>query len=161
VTRAKTSRGRGRGGGALREMGRSLTIALLRAREATMARFRPLIADHDLTEQQWRVLRALADSESEKLDATEVAARSVIMTPSLTRILRTLEDRGLIERAKANGDGRRWEIGLTAAGRAVFDAIAPQFEATYRAIERKVGREKLGQLLSLLDELSALGDLQD
>ena len=152
------SRGKSR---PLREMDRSLTIALLRAREATMARFRPLIAEHDLTEQQWRVLRALADGEAEALDATELAARSVIMTPSLTRILRTLEDRGLIERAKANGDGRRWEIGLTAEGRAVFDAIAPHSEAAYKAIERTVGREKLERLLALLDELSRLDEVGD
>jgi len=145
----------------LREMDRSLTVALLRAREATMARFRPLIGEHDLTEQQWRVIRALADGESQTLDATELAARSVILTPSLTRILRTLEDRGLIERARADGDGRRWEIGLTKHGRGVFDAIAPHSEAAYRAIERKVGREKLGQLLTLLDELSALDEVQD
>lgn len=160
MTRSKPSGGRARGGD-LREMDRSLTIALLRAREATMARFRPLIAEHDLTEQQWRVLRALADGAAETLDATELAARSVIMTPSLTRILRTLEDRDLIERAKANGDGRRWEIGLTAQGRAVFDAIAPHSEAAYKTIERTVGREKLEQLLSLLDELSGLDDVKD
>ena len=145
----------------LREMDRSLTIALLRAREATMARFRPLIAEHELTEQQWRVLRALADGEAEALDATELAARSVIMTPSLTRILRTLEKRGLIERAKANGDGRRWEIGLSAEGRAVFNAIAPHSEAAYKAIERTVGREKLERLLTLLDELSGLDQAED
>ena len=45
----------------LREFDRSLPMALLRAREAVMARFRPLFRLHGVTEQQWRVLRALRD----------------------------------------------------------------------------------------------------
>ena len=37
----------------------SLTLSLLQAREAAMAFFRPLLNEHDLTEQQWRVIRIL------------------------------------------------------------------------------------------------------
>lgn len=39
----------------------SLTIALLQAREAAMAYFRPIVKRHNLTEQQWRIVRILAD----------------------------------------------------------------------------------------------------
>ena len=35
----------------------SLTLTLLQAREAAMAFFRPSLNQHDLTEQQWRVIR--------------------------------------------------------------------------------------------------------
>ncbi len=140
----------------LRGVERSLTIALLRAREATMNHFRPRLARHDLTEQQWRVIRVLADSGPTELDATEIAARSVILTPSLTRILRALEDRGIIVRSKADNDGRRWEISLTDDGRILFDAIAPQTETAYRSIEEKLGKEDCAMLLSLLEKLSAI-----
>ena len=37
----------------------SLTLTLLQAREAAMSFFRPLLNQHDLTEQQWRVIRIL------------------------------------------------------------------------------------------------------
>lgn len=140
----------------MRGVDRSLTIALLRAREATMSHFRPGLSAHDLTEQQWRVIRVLADSKNEMLDATEIAARSVILTPSMTRILRTLEERGLIERTKADGDGRRWAIALTAAGRSLFESIAPKSEVAYRSIERKLGKENCATLLDLLERLSAI-----
>ena len=50
---------------------RALPIALLEAREAVMSRFRPMLATHDITEQQWRVLRVLA--EAGPLEATELA----------------------------------------------------------------------------------------
>jgi len=34
-------------------------MELLKAREAAMERFRPMLREHGLTEQQWRVIRAL------------------------------------------------------------------------------------------------------
>ncbi|MGM3243097.1 hypothetical protein ACS2VP_27140, partial [Bacillus cereus group sp. Bc237] len=45
---------------ALRAFSRSLPMALLRSRESVMVRFRPMLRAHGLTEQQWRVLRAMA-----------------------------------------------------------------------------------------------------
>ena len=43
----------------MREFSRSLPMSLLRAREAVMRQFRPSLRNHGLTEQQWRILRAL------------------------------------------------------------------------------------------------------
>ena len=73
---------------------RSLTIALLRARETVMSHFRPILAAHDVTEQQWRVLRVLAESGT--LDVTELADKASLLAPSLTWIIKTLDERGLI-----------------------------------------------------------------
>src|SRR5262245_55114576 len=72
-----------------RDTRRALPIALLRAREAVMARFRPILAAHDVTEQQWRVIRVLG--EESPLDASEVAERACVLAPSLTRIIRALD----------------------------------------------------------------------
>ena len=80
-------------------------MALLHAREAVMARFRPMLAAHDVTEQQWRVLRVL--SEAGSVEATELADRASVLPPSLTRIIKALEGRKFITRNKAEGDGRR------------------------------------------------------
>ena len=63
-----------RGNGGPPATSRSLPIALLRAREAVMGNFRPMLADFDVTEQQWRVMRVL--SEAGRLDASDLAARA-------------------------------------------------------------------------------------
>ena len=55
----------------LQKTQRSLPIALLRARETLMSRFRPLLAAHNVTEQQWRVLRVLY--EAGPLNATQIS----------------------------------------------------------------------------------------
>ena len=74
-----------------RDTRHSLPMALLRAREAVMSRFRPLLAEHDINEQQWRVIRVLGEAGT--LDASEVAERTFILAPSLTRMIKTLEER--------------------------------------------------------------------
>jgi homoprotocatechuate degradation regulator HpaR len=73
----------------LRDFQHSLPMELLKAREAAMSRFRPMLRRHGLTEQQWRVVRALAAYQ--KIDASELAKKSFLLAPSLTRILQFLE----------------------------------------------------------------------
>lgn len=144
----------------MREFARSLPMALLKAREAVMSRFRPLLRDHDVTEQQWRVLRALV--EEDKLEVTALAQRSFILMPSLSRILQNLEARKLIIRRPVKHDQRRALISVTDGGRALVAAIAPKSEGHYAEIERVIGPEKLEVLYGLLADLTnALGTDED
>ncbi len=117
-----------------------------------MARFRPMLAEYDVTEQQWRVIRVLAEAEA--LDATTLAERCTILTPSLTRIIRTLEERKLISRVKDEEDGRRIVLTITDAGRALIGAVAPGSNAIYATLDREFGPERVQRLLDLLDDLA-------
>ncbi len=131
---------------------RSLPMALLRARESVMEQFRPLLARHEMSEQQWRVIRVVA--EAGILDATEVAARAAILAPSLTRIIRALEQRKLIKRRKDAGDGRRVMLEITPGGAALIERASPESLIVYKKIAATFGEVKLEALLDLLDELS-------
>lgn len=135
-----------------RNVKRSLPIALLRAREAVMTHFRPMLAAHDLTEQQWRVIRFLA--ENGVVDATEVAERTFILGPSLTRMIKTLESHGLIKKARDEADGRRVLLQITPAGLHVIEEVTPESRLIYADLERKFGEEKMDLLLRLLSELA-------
>jgi homoprotocatechuate degradation regulator HpaR len=137
-----------------RERRRSLAIGLLKAREAVMSHFRPILADHDVTEQQWRVIRVL--SQAGTLDATEVAEKAFILAPSLTRMLRSLEERGLITRQKDKEDGRRVLLRLAPAGQAVIDEVMPDSRRVYADIDARFGAERVEALLDMLEELAAL-----
>lgn len=133
----------------LREFGRSLPMALLRARESVMARFRPVLRRHDLTEQQWRVLRALMEQPS-SVRASDLSQLTVLSLPSLSRLLKTLEERGLIRRHAHASDQRATLLSISRSGRAMVARIAPVSEATYAEIEAAVGRAELGELYRLL-----------
>lgn len=132
---------------------RTLPMALLRAREVVMERFRPLLLSHGVTEQQWRVLRVL--KEAEESDASDLASGASILAPSLSRIIKTLETRGLITTRKDPGDGRRALIRLTVEGRAFIRELAPESAAIYAELEAKVGRQRIEALLDDLETLLA------
>lgn len=129
---------------------RSLTVALLRAREVTMRRFKRFADAHKLTLPQWRVLRALADGEP--LDAGTLCQRCVILPPSLTRILRALAARGLIEQVPCT-DARRHRVAVTPAGQALFHTLVVQSEGARREIDEAFGEERMQLLLDMLNEL--------
>ncbi|MEM7275882.1 MAG: homoprotocatechuate degradation operon regulator HpaR [Actinomycetota bacterium] len=152
----------GRPGGAfrLRPFEASLPMALLRARETAMRHFRPMLADHDLTEQQWRVLRALVTTD-EPMEIGQVIDATFLLGPSLTRILANLGGRGLIDREVAAHDQRRALISLTPAGRDLVATVAPSSEAYYDEIERRFGTDRLAALMELLAHLEAIGGPED
>ncbi len=144
----------------MRPFSASLPMGLLQAREGAMRLFRPMLADYDLTEQQWRVLRALSASEA-SLAVGDVADRTFLLGPSLSRIVAALEARGLLERTPGVGDQRRSLLGLTAAGHRLVAEVAPHSEATYAAIETCFGRARLQGLLAELGDLAAaIGDIE-
>lgn len=126
-------------------------MTLLRAREVIMAHFRPMLARHDITEQQWRVLRVLA--ETGPLEATELANRASILPPSLTRIIKALEERQLITRNRVKDDGRRALLAITPSGVTLIEDLAPERIAIYEAIEGRYGAEQYEQLLDMLESL--------
>lgn len=128
-------------------------MALLRAREAVMLRFRPILAEHDVTEQQWRVIRVLG--EQSPLDASELAERASILAPSLTRIIKALEDRKLITRGKVVGDGRRVILAIAPKGKVLIATVAPQSRAIYDGVEQRLGHDRYEHLLDLLESLIA------
>ena len=137
-----------------RDTRRSLPIALLRAREAVMSRFRPMLAVHEVTEQQWRVIRVLG--ETSPLDATELAERACVLAPSLTRIIKALEDRGLITRERDANDGRRALLAIAPAGIALISKVTPESRAVYSDLEARYGAKQIERLLDMLDELAKL-----
>jgi homoprotocatechuate degradation regulator HpaR len=135
---------------------RTLPIALLRAREAVMERMRPMLHAHDITEQQWRVIRVLR--EEGELDATTLADHACILAPSLTRILKSLESRNLLRTTRDKADGRRVIVELTPEGRSLIASVTPQASEIYAGIEEVMGPGRVEHLLNELEFLlSRLG----
>lgn len=147
----------------MRDFSRSLPMSLLRAREAVMRQFRPSLREHGLTEQQWRILRALAAIEA--VEVTELARTAFLLGPSLSRILRDLEARNLIERKTAKADQRRSMVSISKEGVKLMASVAPNSEAIYAEITRRFGARKLAELQEMLGELehslAGLGSADD
>ena len=134
------------------ETSKALPIAMLRAREAIMISFRPILAKHGFTEQQWRVLRVLG--EKGPSDAGQVAFDACILAPSLSRIIGKLEKEKYISRFVDQKDGRRINLILTPLGEETLKKIVPDMDLVYKAIQKRYGEEKLAKLLELLGGVS-------
>lgn len=145
--------------GVIRGFDRSLPMSLLKAREAVMKTFIPHLRAHDLSPQQWRVLRAL--HETDELEMTVLSERCFLLMPSLSRIIQNLDSRALISRRLSDKDQRRSLIRLTDSGNTLVNAMAQESENRYQQITEVFGYGKLELLYELLDELVEKLDTAD
>ncbi len=129
---------------------RNLPHLLLRTRETFMAGFRPLLREHGLSEQQWRVLRTLNDMGD--MEPNQLADACLILSPSLTRMLAAMAESDMIVRTRSSVDQRRQVISLTPKSREFLAKVEPQVDAEYARIEALLGRTRLDELYAILDE---------
>lgn len=134
---------------------RNLPLLLLRAREDILDRFRPILHANGVTEQQWRILRALAEHAPQPLEPRQICELCTILSPSLTGVLARMGEMGLVERRRVDTDQRRLLVSLTAKGRGLVRRVAPRVEREYQALEAAVGRDLVRDTYALLDRLSA------
>jgi len=132
---------------------RNLPLLLLQARERVISRFRPMLNAHGITEQQWRIVRALIDTGP--LEPREIGELCRISSPSLAGVLSRMEELGLIKRKRLAHDQRRLRVSLTPRSRRLAAQMAPQIEATYREIETVIGAQFSARFYRALDELIA------
>ncbi len=127
---------------------RDLPQQFLMARDALMSHFRPVLNHFGVTEQQWRILRAL--DEHEALEPRELCALCQILSPSMAGVLARMEELGLVRRERMAADARRVMVRLAPKGDSLFDDIAPLIERQYRLMEKAWGKRVLDDLSNAL-----------
>jgi homoprotocatechuate degradation regulator HpaR len=130
---------------------RSLPLALLRARETVMSPIRAVLKAHDMTDQQWRVLRVL--HENGLMDAKELAKSACVLAPSLTRIIKHLEQQKMLTRGADGKDGRRVLLDILPLGSELIESVTPEVQVIYQALSDKYGAQKMSDLLDLLHDV--------
>ena len=130
---------------------RNLPQLFLRAREELLRHFRPIITHFGLTEQQWRILRAV--SETEQLEPREICEICQILGPSLTGVLSRMEDMGLVTRTRMVEDQRRVLVRLTPKAEKHVSELGPLIVAQYHIIEEAFGPELINELYQVMDKV--------
>jgi homoprotocatechuate degradation regulator HpaR len=136
---------------------RNLPLLLLQAREGVLAHFRPLLNAHGVTEQQWRIVRALLAEGP--LEPRQIGTLCRISSPSLAGVLARMDELGLVRRERTAQDQRRVLVSLTRKSRDLAAAMAPEVEAVYARIENHIGADFVQRFYATLDEL--IGLLED
>ena len=130
---------------------RNLPLLLLRAREGVMAQFRGILNRHGLTEQQWRILRALLENSA--MEPRQICDVCQLLSPSVAGVLARMEELGLVKRERMESDQRRVRVSITPKSRALAKKMAPLIDAKYAELEAALGPELLAETYVLLDRL--------
>jgi homoprotocatechuate degradation regulator HpaR len=130
---------------------RNLPLLMLQAREAVFSRFRPILNEAGVTEQQWRVMRALLEHGS--LEPRQIGEICCLASPSLAGILARMDDLGLVSRERLPHDQRRVLVSVSPAGVALARQLAPKVEAAYHALQEDLGADLMDELYGILDRL--------
>lgn len=128
-------------------------IALALAADALARGFAQIAAAHEITAQQYNVLRILRGAGDAGLATLEIAERMVEHAPGITRLLDRLEAQGLVVRDRASGDRRKVIVRITERGLALLgrmDEPVAQFDE--RAMSC-LGDREVAQLVALLNRI--------
>jgi homoprotocatechuate degradation regulator HpaR len=130
---------------------RNLPQLFLRAREELLRHFRPIITHFGLTEQQWRILRTVA--EFDQLEPREICEICQILSPSLTGVLSRMEEMGLVTRTRMEEDQRRVIVRLTPKAETLVAELGPLIVEQYKIIEEAFGQELIDELYQVMDKV--------
>jgi DNA-binding MarR family transcriptional regulator len=111
-----------------------------------------LFGAHQLTAQQYNVLRLLRGERPRSLPTLELASRLVSRAPDITRMLDRLEERELVVRERPRDNRRVVRVSITRAGLALLHQLDPAVRACHA---RQLGHMSPAQLQALIDLLGA------
>jgi DNA-binding MarR family transcriptional regulator len=112
-----------------------------------------VLEPHDVTLQQYNVLRILRGAGDAGLPTLAVADRMIEQTPGVTRLMDRLEAKGFIRRERCRRDRRQHLCWITRAGAQLLDRVEEPMMASQDASLRSLGEADRRQLVKLLDRL--------
>jgi DNA-binding MarR family transcriptional regulator len=131
----------------------AITARLGRLRQQLGARLESVFAAHNLTGGDFAVLATISRLGGQPLTQTQLMQELNLTAGTISvRVNRLVRD-GLVIRDPDPSDGRGWLIGLTASGRAAFEACAPQHLANARQLTSGLTNDERDQLAELLAKL--------
>lgn len=124
-------------------------MMLYSALDAVMPRFRKIFKKFGLTEQQWRVLRVLWETDSIALQA--LADITLIPAPSLVGVIDRLETSDLVERRRSKSDRRVVYIHATKTGQKLEQKVRPEVDRLYAELQASIDPTVWENLMAGLD----------
>jgi DNA-binding MarR family transcriptional regulator len=112
------------------------------------ASFNERLAEYGLTTTQWGVLACLGSEDG--LSQRELSRRSGIDPATLTEMLKRMEARGLVRRARDPGNNRLQRVYLTERDTTLRDTLAADATAVNRLATAGFSEAERAQLLGLL-----------
>ena len=128
-------------------------LGLLRTADVLRVRVTVLLEPHDITPQQYNVLRILRGAEPAGLPTLDVAERMIERTPGITRLLDRLEHKQLALRTRCRIDRRRIFCRITCHGLELLATLDPQITELHKVSTASLSLADHRRLIQILDTL--------
>ncbi len=142
---------------------KNIPLLLMRVRESMMRNFRSILTEWNLTEQQWRILRALY--ESHPLEPRELCDICCILSPSMAGILKRMEELNLIIKVPSETDKRRVLVEMAPGVEVMVKKVLTANMKAYDAFAKQIGEDLLieleNNLVSVLQKQAELEESID
>lgn len=125
---------------------------LRRCQQIGVAIFLEACSDFDLTPLQFAVLQTLVNDGDQ--DQVTLGGATAMDRTTIALLVRNLEQRGLLRRAKSKLDQRAKIVSITAAGKKLLKTALPAVEAAQQRILAPLSKDESDQLLQLLEKLA-------
>lgn len=106
---------------------------------------------HELTVTEWRIIAVLGRFPG--ITAASVVERTAMDKVAVSRAVRRLLERALIERCANDSDRRCLDLYLSDKGRKIYDQVAPAALEFERKLLNTLSAEERSALEALLDKL--------
>lgn len=127
---------------------KSLPMMLNRTLNTVIPMCRKVFKEHNISEQQWRILRVLC--EITDCTSVELSTRTLLPSPSLVGIVNRMSTKGLLTRQRSSKDRRIVHISLTDKGHEVQAAIMPQIDDIYKQLMNRCDDESWENMINTL-----------
>jgi len=108
----------------------SLPMMLHRTLDSVIPRYRTVFKQHNVSEQQWRILRVLW--ESDRCTTAELASKTLLPSPSMVGIIDRMMVKELVVRERSKEDRRRVYVSLTDKAKNLQHELVPQIDQVYK-----------------------------
>lgn len=128
----------------------STVMELIRTADELRRYFTAFYEPHEITPQQYNVLRILRGAHPKSLPTMEIAERMVEKTPGITRLLDRLVEKGLVARERPANDRRRVLISISSDGMALLSSLEEPVQEVTTAVLNGLSGNQVEQLQSIL-----------
>ena len=116
------------------------------------SRINTVLKIHNLSSQQFSVLRIIKGQQPRPVSIGDITSRMIDKMSNTSRLIKKLEEKGLVQRINCPFDRRQVDIFLTFRGCQILDKLNDLVEAAI-AENKYVSDEDLTKLNLLLDRL--------
>jgi DNA-binding MarR family transcriptional regulator len=135
-----------------RSRSQEAVIALLRTAHLLRRRFEAITEREGITSQQYNVLRILRGAKT-PLPTMEISSRMIETSCGITRLITTLEEKGLVRREQWEGDRRHMLCQITPSGLRLLERLDDDMNGLDESAAGSIDDATLDLFTSTLSEI--------